>query len=174
MERSYTFADKSGWGDGPWQHEPDKVQWVDEASGLDCLAVRNARMGHWCGYVGVAEGHRFFEVGYDDCPDDCGKEWCEHRPESALDVHGGITYSEFCQEGAEETGICHRPFEDRSERIWWLGFDMAHAGDLSPSMNQFHLERYGHPRHDLYRPLDYVRTECAQLAGQLATMGEPA
>ena len=28
--QSWTTVDKSTWADGPWQSEPDKLQWVDE------------------------------------------------------------------------------------------------------------------------------------------------
>ena len=52
----YRTMDKSVWGPGPWQNEPDKRQWQDEATGLPCLIVRNS-MGALCGYVGVSEGH---------------------------------------------------------------------------------------------------------------------
>lgn len=54
----YDVYDKSGWGDGPWQKEPDKAQWLDEATRLPCLAVRNNVSGTLCGYVGVPPGHR--------------------------------------------------------------------------------------------------------------------
>jgi hypothetical protein len=33
----YRTIDKSQWGPGPWQDEPDKKQWQDEATGLPCL-----------------------------------------------------------------------------------------------------------------------------------------
>ena len=61
----YRFTDKSGWEQGAWQDEPDKVQWIDEETGLDCLIVRNPG-GALCGYVGVAEGHSLFEVSYSE------------------------------------------------------------------------------------------------------------
>lgn len=57
---------KESWGQGPWVSEPDKVQWLDEASGLPCLIVRGP-MGALCGYVGVPEGHPFFKKKYGDC-----------------------------------------------------------------------------------------------------------
>lgn len=54
----YTTIDKSTWGPGPWQDEPDKIQYVDEATGLPCLIVRNGKeIGALCGYVGVLPGH---------------------------------------------------------------------------------------------------------------------
>jgi hypothetical protein len=40
VERSYLTIDKSEWGPGAWQGEPDTGQWTDEAAGLPCLAKR--------------------------------------------------------------------------------------------------------------------------------------
>jgi len=56
-------VDKSTWADGPWKTEPDKIQWVDELSQLDCLMVRN-HMGSWCGYVGVDLAHPLYGQAY--------------------------------------------------------------------------------------------------------------
>ena len=61
----YNLVDKSEWERGEWDGEPDKVQWVDKDTGLFCLAVR--AHSHWCGYVGVGEGHKFYGVEYDWC-----------------------------------------------------------------------------------------------------------
>lgn len=38
--------DKSAWGPGPWQDEPDRVEW--EHAGLPCLMVRSRDLGQWC------------------------------------------------------------------------------------------------------------------------------
>ena len=49
MQRiEYRTIDKSQWGEGPWQDEPDKIQWQDEETGLPCLIVRG-HMGFLCG-----------------------------------------------------------------------------------------------------------------------------
>lgn len=161
-ERTWTFdQDKARWGDGPWVTEPDKVQWIDAATGLDCLAVRHDRFGHWCGYVGVAEGHPAFELHYDQA--------AELLPEDG-GVHGGLTYSDFCAENDKEQGICHVALDGRPERIWWLGFDCCHYLDLSPGLeamtpkNALFRELQGYQ----YRDLAYVKAECASLARHLA------
>jgi hypothetical protein len=39
--KQWNNCDKSYWGEGPWQHEPDKMQWTDDDTGLPCLIVRN-------------------------------------------------------------------------------------------------------------------------------------
>lgn len=87
-------ADKSSWGAGPWQDEPDKKQWLDATTGLPCLIVRNVHAsGVLCGYVGVPRGHPYYEKDYSDTPD--------------LDVHGGLTYADKCQEVQNHCeGIC--------------------------------------------------------------------
>lgn len=149
---------REGWGPGPWDGEPDKVQWIDPVTGLDCLIVRTA-MGHLCGYVGVSEGHDFFGVGYSNCPQKphCDDSWCSHSPGAKTDVHGGLTYSDRCA-----GNVCHVPEPGRPDNIWWLGFDCAHSGDLSPAMNKYH-DTYGS-----YKELSFVKAECAKLASQLA------
>src|SRR5574337_715773 len=83
MRREWQSMNKSTWGSGAWQDESDKVQWVDEATGLDCLMVRSLG-GHWCGYVGVAEGHPWFGLGYSGCLEHCGESWCGHSPASRI------------------------------------------------------------------------------------------
>jgi hypothetical protein len=34
-------VDKSTWGEGPWNNEPDKAQWQDEATKLPCGAPQS-------------------------------------------------------------------------------------------------------------------------------------
>lgn len=156
--RTWTTVDKSSWGDGPWLTEPDKEQFTDETTGLPCL-VKRGPVGSLCGYVGVAEGHPWFGMGYDDVRTAEGE-----YPE----VHGGLTFADFCHEGPEESTICHVPGPGEPDRVWWLGFDCAHAWDLSPGMRA-ELTGLGTPRHDLdetYRDVAYVKAECARLAEQ--------
>lgn len=156
---------------GIWDNEPDKVQWVDAETNLDCLAVRNG-MGAWCGYVGVPESHPWHGIDYGSCVmgENCDrdeKDWyCSHSPENLLTVHGGITYAAFCQDGPEEEAICHVVFDGRPDPIWWFGFDCAHGGDICPAYEFSFTTWCG--QMSVYRDLEYVRSECARLAKQLA------
>jgi hypothetical protein len=151
MERSYTTTDKTSWDAGPWQHEPDKIQWVDDATGYDCLIVRGP-MGALCGYVGVPPGHPCHGADYADIKGDGGY----------IEVHGGLTYADACDERAEEgAGICHVPFPGRPGDVWWFGFDCGHSYDLAPRSEAFSGETY--------RTVEYVRREASALAGQLVT-----
>lgn len=86
--RTWANRDKSEWGDGPWLAEPDKAQWIDEDTGLDCMVLRN-HLGVWCGYVGVPTSHPLHGEHYNDAPE-------------SFVVHGGLTFSDSCQEPTEE------------------------------------------------------------------------
>lgn len=173
-QRTYTTIDKTDWPRGPWDDEPDKVQWADDPTGLDCLIVRNGN-GALCGYVGVPPGHPWHKVGYsghiDDVP--CTDDYCYaegHTPEATVEVHGGLTYSDSGEGRPEAEGICHVPEPGRPEDVWWFGFDCDHAFDLAPG----HVARsraLGIPPivdDATYRDLAYVKAECASLARQLA------
>ncbi len=157
-KQEWTTVDKSEWGDGPWQQEPDKVQWQDKATGLPCLAVRNAA-GTWCGYVGVSDGHPAYEQHYDN-----------------VDVmaHGGLTYSDHCQESEDgcvppEKLVCHIPQPGEADQVWWLGFDCFHSGDMAPT--PYHRSMLCDDGcGDVYRTLPYVKGQCRKLAKQLSTL----
>lgn len=215
--QTWTYDDRS-FGDlplpeGPWTDEPDKAQWIDEATGLDCLIVRNG-MGTLCGYVGVDEDHPFFGVGYSQCMQGCEEKpytapgdgsldgypgaseamaglaalmgdrtytdcW-DHSPEAAVSVHGGLTYSGFCQERDNPgEGICHVPADGRPAKVWWLGFDCGHYRDLTPQLLALSMQRnfeypFTDPREqgNVYRDLEYVKAEVTSLAAQLKEISD--
>src|SRR4030095_7424955 len=151
--REWRFIDKSKWGDGPWLDEPDKVQWQDEDTGLPCLAVRQPESGHWCGYVGLSEGHRYFGADY-DTPD--------------VHVHGGLTFFDYCSDDHDH-GICHIPELGEPDRIYWFGFDCHHFQDRAPGFDARMREIFPERICDWeeYRTLAYVRAQCESLAAQL-------
>jgi hypothetical protein len=145
--QSYTTIDKTDWPEGEWKNEPDKMQWQDKETGLPCLIVRGPS-GALCGYVGVPEGHPYFKREYDDV---------------GADVHGGLTYSDHCQETESECeGVCHKPDPGESDHVWWLGFDCAHYRDFMPKPTF-----RGYFGEGIYRNLDFVKGEVANLARQL-------
>lgn len=150
----YTWTDDEGrpkseaLPPGPWQGEPDKIVWIDPSTDLDCMIIRGP-VGALCGYVAVPPGHPCHGKGYDDVD---------------VRVHGGLTYANEC--GGH---ICHVPQEGRPDDVWWLGFDCAHALDLTPALIRFH-EMHGidNPfKNDVYRDVEYVTNEVTQLAAQL-------
>jgi hypothetical protein len=161
--KTYTTIDRDSldWPAGPWDGEPDKVQWADEATRLPCLAVRNEVLGHWCGYVGVPPDHPLYGKDYSD------------GDARDLEAHGGITFAASCQSGDDESrGICHVPDSGEEDHVWWFGFDCAHAGDWSPTNEKHSRKRGGvfsQSGYETYKTLAYVQKECETLAEQLAT-----
>lgn len=154
---AWTFRDRSGWPKGPWDNErSDKIQWIDGATDLDCLLHRN-HMGAWCGYVGVPPGHPLHQRSY------------EHV--NGLTVHGGLTYSDFCDPAGAEggSGVCHIARPGRPEAVWWLGFDCGHSYDLIPAFAEMD---FGGGAVLQYRTSGYAAKECVDLAAQLALVGK--
>jgi hypothetical protein len=151
---------KTGWLDGPWDEEPDRVEWREH--GLVCLISRSEVTGALCGYVGVPREHLHYGKGWDDVN---------------VDVHGGLTYASPCS-----GHICHVPKPGETEDVWWFGFDCAHAFDLMPAlktalqyatmglpeMKDPYPSVGGDPYCDTYRDLAYVTAEVSRLAAQLA------
>ena len=86
-------------------------------------------------------------------------------------MHGGLTYADSCQEGPEEATICHIPGPGEPEPLWWLGFDCGHAWDISPAMDarmrDVEWDGFRMPG-TTYKPVGYVKEECARLAQQAA------
>lgn len=143
---------KEEWGPGPWQDEPDRVEF--EYAGFPCLLAQGP-LGNWCGYVGVSPGHRWHGRDFADIED--------------ADAHGGLTYSDACQ-----GHICHVPKPGEPENVWWLGFDFGHAWDVIPSMGALHRSIGAPPKpkslaeHEHYWTTAEARAETARLAEQAA------
>ena len=137
--------DKSTWGDGPWQDEPDRVEF--ESEGFPCLIVRNPSLGTLCGYVAMPPGHPWHGKHYGDLD---------------VEVHGGLTFADACQ-----GHICHVPKPGAPDDVWWLGFDMGHAWDIWPGYvaltRGFALEGFSGAS---YKTVEYVRKECESVAAQ--------
>lgn len=147
----YKTHDKSEWGEGPWQTEPDKKQWLDPETNYPCLIVRN-HFGALCGYVGVPEKHPCYQIEYDG---------------TGITVHGGLTFANHCSpNGDESKHICHRT--DDEDNVWWLGFDCHHLFDLAPGMKVGTSLEWGHL--DVYRDFEYVTEEVTNLAKQLKVL----
>lgn len=160
MTRTYTnpTLDRSMWPAGPWDNEPDKISWTDAQTDMPCLIVRND-LGSLCGYVAVERGHPLYGKDYDDVEN--------------VDVHGGLTYADPCRGGSEESAVCHIPEPGKSDDVWWLGFDCAHAWDITPAIAGMFAAR-NIPKREFpdtsYKTVGFVTAECASLAQQLKAM----
>ena len=113
--------DRADWPGGPWDLEPDKIQWQDKKTGLPCLIVRN-HFGGLCGYVGVPHDHPFYEKDYKEVND------------AGAPAHGGLTYANKCIDGPEDQTVCHLVEPGEDDDTWWLGFDCGHFMDVQPRM----------------------------------------
>jgi hypothetical protein len=174
--------EKSEWGPGSWQEEPDELDWVDEATGYKCLIKR-----HWTGclngYVGLSEGHPMYGKRYgdriplDDAPslplnaDSLGgiplllelmhDELHGADGLAAIDVvfqvHGSVTFTDF--------------WEDQDNGLWYFGFDTGHCDDYQPGLIASTEKALGYTsplrQYGTYRDLAYVQAECRSLAKQL-------
>jgi len=162
---------------GPWLGEADKVSWVDSATGLECIMLRDHPDGFLSGYVGVPEGHPLFGWDHGAVPADMG-----------IDVHGGLTYSRICDDGPSPTlrlirevrRICHvfvgsvpltHATDHRvGEGQWWFGFDCNHVYDVVPSQVRNRRQSTGAGIEAVYRDDGYVVREIRNLASQFAAI----
>ena len=152
---------REGWARGPWDDEPDRLEWRS-AAGYPALIVRNP-MGALCGYAAVPPGHPCHGVDHYDL---------------SLSVHGGLTYSEHCQ-----GEICHVPAPGEPGDVWWFGFDCGHGYDAKPGIQALFAQAAALDpdplfeellaRTETYRTIEYVRAQVEALAAQLAAMAAP-
>lgn len=156
-------VDKSTWGAGAWQSEPDRLDFI--AHGFACIALRHERYGNFCGYVGVPREHPLY-----------GKP---HAELGALEMHGyEVNYAAPC--GGH---VCHTPAPGMPADVWWIGGDFGHVWDKCPARDALLREAFegaearGLPsrifeqtamdRMQQYRALPYVRAQIEDLARQL-------
>lgn len=70
----------------------DKLAWNDQATGLECIIIRDTRVGYLRGFVGIDSSHPLYGFEHEAVP-----------AELDLEVHGGITYSAMCERGPSPT-----------------------------------------------------------------------
>jgi hypothetical protein len=156
-----------------------------ECHGLRCIAIAIKGTGHRCGYIGIPKTHPLYGLEYSQpseklkdawekvkegsigkrgiIPLLCGALYDLPRVDIVFDVHGSITYS-----GGDDYPI-------ENSGLWWFGFDCGHDGDkpdpdlLDERVKNLHLYYHG-----TIRTLDYVVSECENLAEQLSAFKEVA
>lgn len=170
-------------GKGPWLGEADKVSWRDEASGYECIMLRDTRGGFLCGYVGIPSDHPLWGWDDDAVPSDIG-----------IEVHGGITYARQCQAGptparrlaVEARRICHVELSPavyhevahatdhrvQDPHAWWFGFSCDHAYDLVPGDGRRSIPASSSELARTYRDDAYVVRETVALAAQLRAIAD--
>ena len=139
--------------------------------GLQCVVIMT-EMGHRCGYVAIPEGHALHGVEYNDDVKGSLKDInCEELGydklspidifleagnqskgktciSSLFNIHGGITYSRG-REGY--------PIESEDKSLFWWGFDSAHYNDDVAIGG---------------KPLDYMQSECRNLAEMISNLND--
>lgn len=154
IELAHRVFDKSEWGSGPWQDEPDLIVWhsMIEPERYLCQIMRNS-CGSLCGYVTIPTGHPAHGL-------DLGAA-------HGLSAHRGV---DFNGPAVESGG-------------WTFGFHTGYAFDIQPLMDH-RLRRQGlrpvreEPGCDLsefgmgeeYRTVAYVRSEVEALSAQLVAV----
>lgn len=157
------------WGYGEWLEEPDKV--LFKYKNIRCRVVRmaNAESMKNPDNDHVFGGHL---CGYIAIP----KRhflFKKHDDEIDIECHGGLNYSNLSKCG----------------KYWWIGFDCAHLGDLTPSIYHLHssnphmieLKKKQKERwqsmgvnpmlyEEVYRNISFCKKECRQMVNQLLQM----
>lgn len=142
-------------GNTPWKSEPNQLKWTDSVTGYKC-AIRRTELGCLCGYVRVPCNHPWHNKKY------FGKNRQSHardgvRPDSLINVHGGITFS---GKPSRETGGKFRGH--------WFGFDCAHYMDIVPELVRLAGKNgWSIFEGNTYKDIAFVKTECADMARQL-------
>lgn len=146
---------KKKFGPGPWNKEPNRHEW--KYKGMQCLALRQPTSGHWCGYVGLKPGHKYYGIP-DSLP------WDE-KNKSRVDAfslpfgHGGVTYGQFCN-----GFVCHINDNEDESPLFWLGFDCAHSGDYTPMSASY---REGWREYETYKNFDFIKRETEKMVEEL-------
>ena len=169
--------------DGPWLGEAEKVAWLDEASGYECIIMRAASSGHLSGYVGVPPKHPLYGFEHEAIPADLD-----------IEVHGGLTYSALCQHGptpalgisAEARRICHvsarsarhgpvqhaTDYRVQRDDAWWFGFECNHVYDIVPGQRNDRDRFLGHETGATFKDEAYVYGQVVDLAAQLRAIAD--
>lgn len=182
-EQVFYHFDSRKDGNGEWLGEADKVAWHDGASGYECIMLRDRDGGFLSGYVGVPRDHPLW-----------GWEHKALSPDLGIEVHGGLTYSEMCEDGpspapsiaAEARRICHVPrrspryeplkhatdYRAEDPHAWWFGFACNHLYDIVPGDHQRDRRFMSAETGAEYRDDTYVVREILNLARQLRAIAD--
>ena len=139
-------------GDGPWQQEPDKLAWVDAATGLPCTILRQED-GVLGGYTGISpHGGLDYAAMCEDGP----AEITICHPISAS--HRARKRPGWSKDGDDG--------DDSHQPLWWFGFQCNRNHDLVPG-RQVNPNDLGAENGRVYRDIAYVYSQTCRLARQL-------
>jgi len=167
----------------PWKSEPDYANWIDEATGYNCVIIREEHDA-LCAYVCIERPHPFYGRDFHGKP---GRNTPPAEDENAvrasfqaIDVHGGITYCEPFIPGTIPGVVVNIA-------SWYIGFNCSHYNDYVPSyleimelippdddltaedIEELRQSILNNPTPEsAYRTFSYVEEQCRKLAQQLA------
>lgn len=176
-EQILRIPERRPYGEGPWESEPDRVAWIDQATCYPCLILRQPD-GTLAGFVAVGPDHPLWCFERDAIPASLG-----------IKVHAGIDYAAICREDdPPSVRICHAR-DDAARRnvtttpgiadidgdgahshaAWWFGFNCNKTSDFLPRGYALNDEdREDGPRE--YRDIAYVADQTVSLARQLKAL----
>ena len=126
----------------PWEHEPDREEWVHELTGYKCTVWRHPTLGSLNGYVAIPKGHRVWGKGYDDVD---------------VEVHGGLTYADVDMATGEWVfGFDCNHADDFNPKL---------ALTMMKVMENYDMDL--HLRATKYRTFEYVKGQVKSLSKQL-------
>lgn len=160
---SENTIDKSGWDDGEWNNEPDKIKWSQTINNYTYKCkIRRTNLGILVGYVVVTKDHPVCDI---DGPLD-------------FNVHGGITYCGKNPKDVYSLSDVSKP-SDNGEK--WLGFDCCHILDYVPNdpvrriiqtRSVANNSSFYPPSHKIYKNIEFVTNQINSLIEQLETLRE--
>ena len=149
----------------PWLNEPDYKRWRDGKTQLQCLILRAGSTGALCGYVRLPRSlaKKMDTNGLRLTPDQFGMRAPAYNLPVfwGISVHGGLTYSGSIQ--TKKRG---------HERGVWVGFDCAHFGDLTPTLDEYLGSRQITREVRTYRDINYVTEQVRYLAQQIKELAK--
>jgi len=143
------FFNKKDFPTGEWSAEPDFVQW--SAYGLQCLAIRDMKLGSWRGFVGLEKSHKGYSQSH--------AELLESGWMPNLEVHGTLTFA----------GKLPAKYKELNKSTWWVGFECSHGTDYLPlvKVDQSSPFYTSLRSQQVYKNIHFVRKQTNQLAKQL-------
>lgn len=142
--------DKKLWGPGPWQDEPDMLEFTHKSH--DCVLIRN-NGGAWCGYAQIPEGHPWHEdLGILD---------------ERIDVHGGVTYQgNRMGDGRYFVGFDCAHWQDLTPG-YAAAINLLSDGPFKKMQTQMNeiLERKN--EENTYRDIEFAKGECIKMVEEI-------
>jgi|ERR1700692_154976 len=131
--RIYTWRDRKG----PWNTEPDKLQFTDEETGFECSIERHPIMGHLNGYVIIPKRNILRDIEID---------------EYNIDIHGGLS---FFDEDCVGFDCAHH------------GDIVPITSDIYKDFLERNPPEQFKGVYPTYKNIEFVKAECKKLARQL-------